>query len=249
MTASLAEIQRAMIAEIRSSEGDGVYRTLVRRGLAEILRVQLPRTAALLGDRWAGEVARLLDDDLPRSRYVRDTAFPFVARAAARWSSDPDLPPFLVDVARWELLDFEVKSAPDDGPIEPGALALDRRVALSLSARVARFSHAVHLLSDDEASIEPPAPIPVTLCVFRDRDMDVSFLELTPSAAEILDRLARGEALGEAVSGAAKACDLPLDATFLKGAAGFLEDLSAHGVVRGPAPIDTFPSHSAEDRR
>lgn len=236
MSASLAEIQRAMIAEIRSPGGSGIYRTLVRRGLADVLRHQLPRTALHMGARWSAEVTRFLDLALPRSRYLRDTAFPFVALGRDRWASDPDLPSFLVDLARFELLAFEVRNAPDDLPIDsPEPLALDRRVALSRSARVARFDHAVHLLPDDEASTEPPAAEPAILLAHSDEEMEMVTLDLTPSAAEILERLLRGDALGEAVSGAATACGLALDPPYLQGAASFLEDLSIRGVIRGPA--------------
>ncbi len=236
MSASLAEIERAMLAEIRSPDGSGVYRTLVRRGLADVLKHQLPRTALHMGSRWDVEVARFLDATLPRSRYLRDTAFGFFHLGRERWSRDPDLPSFIVDLARWELLAFEVRNAPDDPAVAlPAPLALERGVRLSLAARVVRFDHAVHLLPDDEASTEPPAREPALLCAYRDEEMEMCTLDLTPSAAEIVERLARGDALGEAVTGAAAACGIALDPAYLQGAASFLEDLTSRGVVRGPA--------------
>jgi hypothetical protein len=236
MTASLREVQAAMVQGIAAPGGEGIYRTLVRRGLADILRFMLPRTAAHLGAIWDREVARFLDEALPRSPYLRDAAFEFVARAAPRWAEDPEAPPHIVDLARFELLGFEVTNAPDDPPIEaPAPLALDRRVALSSAARFVRFRFAVHALPEDESSLDPPAAEPVALCMYRDAEHDNRTLALTPSAAEIFSRLLAGATLGEAVSGAAEACGAALDEPFLRGAASLLEDFTARGIVRGAA--------------
>lgn len=234
MTSSLAELQRAMVREIASPDGAGIYRALVRRGLAGMLRFELPRTAAHLGARWDRDVARFLDATLPRSRYLRDIARELVAHVAPSWEGDPEVPPYIVDLARWELLAFEVANAPDDPPAgEPAAPALDRRVVLSASMRLFHALHAVHLLPEDEAEIVPPAAEKTSLCVYRDPDFEMRTLSLTPSAAEILERLAAGATLGEAVSGAAAARGVALDPPFLQGAARLLEDLAERGVVRG----------------
>ena len=234
---SLGDLQRSMIADVRAPFGEGVYRTLVRRGLADILRYQLPRTAALLGARWDDEVTRHLDATLPRSHYLRDAAFEFWARVEPRWRADATVPRCALDVARFELLAFEVRNAPDDlPPRDPAALALDRGVRFSTSARVVRFDHAVHLApEDDDAPVLPPPADPVILLAYRDADHEMRTLTLTRSAAEILERLARGATLGEAVSAAASACGATLDPPFLQGAAALLEDLVTRGAIRGAA--------------
>jgi len=234
VTASLAEIQRAMVAGLTAPRGDGIYRKLVRRGIASMLRFQLPRTAAHLDARWDRDVARYLDEALPRSRYVRDVAFELVAHLEPTWRADPETPAYIVDLARWELLAFEVANAPDDLPLPAAApLTLDRGVAFSQSMRLARYRHAVHLLPEDETSREPPAETPAALCVYRDADHDLRHLALTPSAAHILEQLAAGATLGDAVSGAASTCGAALDEAFLQGAARLLEDLTERQVVRG----------------
>jgi hypothetical protein len=232
--APLAEVQRAMVREIASPDGDGIYRSLVRRSLADMLRFELPRTAAHLGARWDRDVARFLDVTLPRSRYLRDIAAELVAHVRPAWEQDPDAPPYIVDLARWELLAFEVANAPDDPPAGPPAPpALDRRVTFSSSTRLFRAAFAVHLLPEDEPFAGPPAAQPTALCVYRDADFEMRTLSLTPSAVEILERLAAGADLGGAVSGAAAARGAALDAAFLQGAARLLEDLTERGVVRG----------------
>lgn len=234
MTSRLAELQRAMVREIASPDGSGIYRSLVRRGLADMLRFELPRTAAHLGARWDRDVGRFLDATLPRSRYLRDIASELVAHVGPSWEQDPEVPPFVGDLARWELLAFEVANAPDDPPSsEPTSAALDRGVTFSASMRLFHAAHAVHLLPEDAASTEPPAAQPTALCVYRDADFDMRTLSLTPSAADILARLAAGASLGEAVSRAADSRGVALDGVFLQGAARLLEDLAERGVVRG----------------
>jgi hypothetical protein len=232
MTSPLAEMQRAMVREIASPGGAGIYRALVRRGLAGMLRFELPRTAAHLGARWDRDVARFLDATLPRSRYLRDIAAELVAHVGKAWASDPEVPPHVPDLARWELLAFEVANAPDDPPCgAPAEPSLDRPVALSASMRLFRAGYAVHL-PEDGTSPEAPAAQPTALCVYRDRDFEMRTLSLTPTAAEILERLAAGATLGAAVSGAAAARGVALDAAFLEGAARLLEDLAERAVVR-----------------
>jgi hypothetical protein len=205
-----------------------------------MLRFQLPRTAARLGPRWDADVARFLDATLPRSRYLRDVAFEMVAHVEAAWRRDPEVPAYIPDLAHHELLAFEVANAPDDPPLaSPAPLALDRPVALSASARIVRYAFAVHLLPEDEASRELPAEAPTALCAYRDRDHEVHHLSLTPSAAAILERLAAGATLAEAVAGAAEACGQPLGEPFLRGAASLLEDLTGRGVVRGSIGVSS----------
>ena len=88
---------------------------------------------------------------------------------------------------------------------------------------------------DDDAPVLPPPADPVILLAYRDADHEMRTLTLTRSAAEILERLARGATLGEAVSAAASACGATLDPPFLQGAAALLEDLVTRGAIRGAA--------------
>lgn len=234
MSERLQEIQRAFVNEITSASGAGVYRGLVRRGLADMLRFELPRTSRHLGERWGRDVARYLDTTLPRSRYLRDIARELVALVGPSWREDPGVPPYILDLARWELLAFEVANAPDDPVARPaGPPALDRRVVMSASMRLFHAAHAVHLIAEEADEVRPPEALPIALCVYRDSDFEMRTLTLTPSAAEILSRLASGADLGTAVSGAAAVRGVALDPAFLQGAARLLEDLTERGVVRG----------------
>ncbi|WP_433928178.1 DUF2063 domain-containing protein [Sorangium cellulosum] len=150
-----------------------LYRSLIRRGLTGAIRAGIPRTAARLGARFEADVARFLEVELPRSRYLRDVAFEFVGFAAPRWAEDPEVPAYLADLARHELAAFAASCAePDDdeaggpagaqgaqdaaagGPGAPGTLDAAGAPAsgeeLSLD-RGARFQRAAALVRHEHA--------------------------------------------------------------------------------------------------
>ena len=83
-----------------------LYRRLIRRGLRGAVRLEIPRTAARLGDAFDAYLGRFLEEELPRSSYLRDVAFEFVGWAAPRWAEDPAVPAYVADLARHELIAF-----------------------------------------------------------------------------------------------------------------------------------------------
>jgi hypothetical protein len=216
-----------------------VYRRLVRTGLREAVRAEIPRTAARLGDGFDAIVDRFCDEALPRSPYLRDVAVELVAFATPLWRADPSVPAWIPELAAHELVELEVGWHEGDAGPEPtaanaDALALDRPVRLDPGARVARYHHAIHRLDADLGARDEPASEPTALLGYRDRDLAVRFLELTPLAAALVERLRAGDALGAAVLAATAAVGEAPRPEVLAGAASLLADLAARGVVRGP---------------
>ncbi|WP_437709345.1 putative DNA-binding domain-containing protein [Sorangium sp. So ce448] len=97
-----------------------LYRSLIRRGLTGAIRAGIPRTAARLGARFEADVARFIEAEPPRSRYLRDVAFEFVGFAALRWAGDPEVPAYLADLARHELAAFAAACAEQDEEASAG---------------------------------------------------------------------------------------------------------------------------------
>jgi hypothetical protein len=211
-----------------------VYRRHVRRTLVRAIRQVIPRTAARMGDAFAVWVDRWIAEESPRSQYFRDVAFELVAWAAPRWADDASLPSYLGDLARHELVEFEVAAAPDDAIQPPGGeIALDRGVRFAASARLRRYEHPVHRLEGALDARDVPPRQPAALLVYRDAEQDVRFLELTPLAAGILERLLRREPLGEAVVRACEAQGAAVDATVTASTAALLQDLLERGAILG----------------
>ena len=217
------------------------YRTLVRNNLDAVVADFLPRTAARLGARFDDEVARFYEQRGPRTHYLRDVPAELVAHVGARWSSDDGIPAYLHDLARHELLSFEIAAAPVDRlPPALGDLSLDEIVVLGSGVTVARYRFAVHELPFGTEDRSVPEERNVTLLAYRDAEHEPRFLDLSPSANAIVEALLAGKPLADALRHAAEATGVPFDDAFLVGAAELLADLGERGVVLG-APLDPSP--------
>jgi hypothetical protein len=215
----------------------GVYRSLVRSGLSSIVLRMLPRTRARMNRARAGsfdyDVAAFVDAVGPRTHYLRDVPAELVAWAEPRWRADARLPPYLPDLALHELAHFAVAAAaPASSTPELAELALDRPLAFVDSMRLQRYAWAVHELSADEEATDEPARREVRLLAYRDASHAVRWLELSPLATAVLDRLAAGDALGPAVEGACAGSGVA-PASVLPDVARLLADLGARGVLLG----------------
>lgn len=227
-------------AILRAPPRLAVYRSLVRNGLSGIVLRVLPRTRSRMNLACAGrfdaDFAAFVDEVGPRTHYLRDVPAELVAWAAPRWRRDPGVPAYLPDLAGHELARFAVATAEDlaGADASEGAhadVALDRPLAFHPSARLVRSAWAVHELGEGEGDAEP-ARREVALFAYRDGSHAVRWLEVTPLAAAILERLLAGEALGSAVQAA---CDAhaTAPAQALGDIARLLADLGDRGALTG----------------
>ncbi|HVJ88500.1 MAG TPA: putative DNA-binding domain-containing protein [Labilithrix sp.] len=214
----------------------GLYRRLVRHNVTAVIDTMLERTRARLEARVPGKfddaVAAFLDELGPRTPHMRDVPSEFLAYAAPRWRADDRLPKWIADYAELELLDFTIGVAPRPLPPPPLAeVTADRPLVFAEPKQLISLAWAVNELPDDV--LREPAERPVSILVYRDKEHRSRFLELTPLAAAILDRLFAGDALGTAMVAACQAKGHPLDDSVLAGAARLLADLGERGVLLG----------------
>jgi uncharacterized protein len=214
----------------------GIYRRLVRHNVENVIGAMLERTRVRLEAHRRGafdaEVAAFLDEVGPRTPHLRDVPREFLAFAAPRLAADPALPPWLVDHAQVELVEFTVGVLPRGQPQPALAdIAADRPLVFLEARMLVRAAWAVHDMPDDPRS--EPEERPVTLLVYRDAEHRTRFLDLTPLAAEILERLFRGAPLAVAMTEACAARGEPLTEAVLAGAARLLADLGERGVLLG----------------
>jgi hypothetical protein len=216
-----------------------MYRSMIHSRLRGVIAEFLPRTAAHLGKpRLRAEVAAFMAERAPRSFYFRDVPGEFVDWAEPRWRAASDVPAFLADLAVHEWLDGEIANDPAGGEPPTGReLALDAPVALDGTAALRRYAFSVHRHDgdDDDTSILP-APGAVAVLAYRDRTTHKPrYLELTPRAAAVCERLLAGQSLQSALVGACEAVGEQLSDEFLAGMAAFLADLGERGVLLGAA--------------
>ena len=214
-----------------------VYRSLVRNGLSGVVLRMLPRTRARMNSACAGrfdaDFARFVDEVGPRTHYLRDVPRELYEWAAPRWRSDPAVPAYLPDLASFELAFFAVSASESAGAArEPGELALDRPLAFNGSSHLLCFRWAVHELPAGEASTDVPAERPVRLLAYRDAAHEVRWLELSPLAARLIERLLENEPLRRAVRDACSELGTA-PASVLPDVARLLADLAERGVLLG----------------
>lgn len=214
-----------------------VYRSLVRNGLSAVVVRMLPRTRARLNtaesSRFDRDLAAFVDEVGPRTHYLRDVPAEFFAWIEPRWRGSPGVPPYLPDLAAFELAHFAVAaSAPARGDAPPANLALDRPLAFQASARLLRLGWAVHELPGEDDVTSVPARRDVHLLAYRDARHAVRWLELTPLAASVVERLLAGDPLGAGVAHACASHDAAV-AAVLPDIARLLSDLGARGVLVG----------------
>ncbi len=209
-----------------------VYRRLVRRTLASAVRVEMPRTAALLGERFDQEVEDFLSRGLSASHYLRDVAFELAQYAAETWPGAEGIPPFALDLARHELAAFQATSAPRRPAGRPvvAALDLDAPCSFDESVSLSRHDYPVHELALGQSTLEPA---PTALLVYRDGEGDARFLKLSPVAASIVEHALEGVALGAAIQRAARSNGSVLSEAMLAETASLLADLAERGVLLG----------------
>ena len=244
----------AWLARHGVSEGDAealkseverltVYRSLVRKRLRDAVELAIPRTVARLGPLFDEWFDRFLAERGPRTHYLRDVTTEFLDFLTPFAERDARLPPFALDLARHEALDVIVGSLAEAA--RPGvvpALDPDRGLVFSATARVVRYRFAVHRLSADLDDRSPPEPVPTALFVYRSPEHDVRYLELTPLAAAILERLLAGATLREALEQSTGELGVPMEGAVLDGTARVLADLCERGAVSGARASEPLPA-------
>jgi hypothetical protein len=220
----------------RGAERLLVYRSLVHSRLADVARQWTPLTTAHLGPtRLAAEIAGFLATHRGLATpYLRDAPREFVAARQAVWSADPSLPPWLGELARFELLRLDVRNDP-----RPHALArdepprLDAPIEHNPTLRIERFSWAVDTLRRAE---DVPEALPIVLAAVRRADQRTHHTRLDDVEASLLDALVGGQSLNAALRAAATQLACPLDDALLLRAATFLQRMGELDILLGPPP-------------
>lgn len=219
----------------------GLYRRLVRHNVIGVIETMLEATKARIDARTPGEldrsIAQFLDEVGPKTPHLRDVPSEFLAFIAPVWRTNSNLPPWIVDYAELELVDFTISVAPRPNPPPPLLeVTAERPLVFSDPRRMVHLEWAVNAVPRDDVQAEPEKR-DVTILVYRDASHASRFLELTPLAGAILERLFEGDALGAAMVNACQAKSHPLDDQVLAGAARLLADLGERGVLLGARDV------------
>ena len=212
------------------------YRALVQNRFANVIARFLPRTEHFVGKaELRKQVEAFVAERAAQSPYLRSIPVEFVDWALPRWSADPELPAFVGELARYELLSETVPNDPVTTPAATGApVALDRPILANPTARLCGFDFAVDEVAEKDP--RPPKREAITLLVCRGHDFDYHQKRLTPLAATLFERLAAGEVLQAAIFAAAEAIGEVVADPLLEKATYALSELSKLDALLGPPP-------------
>ncbi len=206
-----------------------VYRDLVRSRLAQVVRAALPRTKEALGEPgFSKEVTDWLSAGGSKTKYFRDVPSEFFSFAVERWTHAE--PRWCADLARYEMLHWEVRSAPPHRSTAD-EFSFERMPVIDSAARVLRLGHPVH---------ETPTPdsgygaAPTILCVYRARNHDSAVWELNALAADLFENwIAGGSSVTESVHRVAATHGVEIGPVFVDKLAVVIADAIDLGIIVG----------------
>ena len=215
-----------------------VYRRLVFNSMRNVTIDFIERTVARLGfERVRSDFEGFVEARASESPYLRDVPGEFVEWVVPHWAADPEVPAWIPELARHELLEYVVRSDPRGGePDTELPLALDRPLRFDGTTRLVRYAHAVHRLPRAKDDRTEPDAEPTCLLVYRDPEHKARYLALTPFADALVRELLGGKAVQPALIDAAAALGEPLDDEKLATTAQLLADLAERRVCLGAEP-------------
>jgi hypothetical protein len=123
----------------------------------------------------------------PRTRYLRQVPGELAAVAISLWHVNE--PPWVADLARYEIACWEARHAPPD-PDGHEQFAFDRRPVTRAAMKVLRLEHPVHETPTPASGYEPG---PTLLCVYRDANHEPATRKLNALAADLLESWQRAD--------------------------------------------------------
>jgi hypothetical protein len=182
----------------------GIYASMYRARLADVLRADYPKLAAVLGDEgFTALVADFLAASPPRDHSLRDLGAPLGAFVAQHGSAAGR--PWLADLAalEWARADVfdradvaaltldDLRTVPPDDFAALPLRAVPASAWLDVRADVDELWRAI----EEGAAPAPPSPGPRRLVIWR-REVDVLHRSVGDAEADVIGLLAAGTTMG-----------------------------------------------------
>ncbi len=189
--AHLRDPRRAPRPKDVSERRMAVYRNLFSKNIQGLIERSFPLSAHLLGTETTRALSRAFYSRHGcRTPYFHKIGQEFVDYLAREHDGDPELPPFLAELARHEWTEVRVRLNDDPPPypperIDPDGDLLERPVVLSPASELCVHAYPVHRVKRNSP---PPreSETPTFLLAFRDSTGAARFLELSPATARLI---------------------------------------------------------------
>lgn len=215
-----------------------IYRELFYNNVQGFMADSFPVLRALMDDEhWHGLIRGYFARHRARTPLFPEMPREFLQYLEQEYQPSADDPPFLFELAHYEWVELALSLSdqePDMQGIDPDGDLLQGRPILSPLAWALSYHYPVHRISP-EFRPEQPAEQPAHLLVYRDMDDDITFVELNPITARLLQLLDEdSDDSGEAVlQQIARELNHPRLDVVIQGGQEILNDLRQRGVVIG----------------
>ena len=168
-----------------------VYRDLFFRNIQGFVERSFPVTAQLLGPDTLRELSyAFFSQHDCRTPYFHKIGQEFVDYLSREHVAEPDLPPFLAELAHYEWIAVKVRlndEPPPHGPgrIDPDGDLLEQPLILSPASELCVYAYPVHRINQDHQPQQKPES-PTFLFAFRDLAGKSRFMELNPVTARLI---------------------------------------------------------------
>jgi len=213
-----------------------VYERLFYNSIESFVRGTFPVLHSLLSaERWAQLVSGFIAQHQCRSPYFLEIGQEFIAWLQQSYLSEPDDPPYMLELAHYEWVELALDTATAELPVkapEGGVLDLySSTLSASPLAWPLAYQWPVHRIGPDYQPTEAPAQ-PTCLLVWRDRNDKVRFMQLTSFTFQLLTRLQERAGTPAALLGyVADQNGLVCDEGFLANGLALLNDWVAQDIV------------------
>lgn len=176
-----------------------VYRGLFFNNLKSLLATTYPVTKKLVGDtKWRRFIRQFMQKHQAQTPYFLELPAEFLEFLQTEYEQAEDDFPFLTELAHYEYVELALSIATDVDDltgIDPDGDLRSGQPVKSLLAWTFAYHYPVHRINED---FKPDAPSeqPVYLALYRREDDKVSFMELNPVTAALLDALENNAAAG-----------------------------------------------------
>ncbi len=168
-----------------------VYRDLFFNNIQRLIERSFPLTAQMLEPDVRRELSyAFFSQHGCRTPYFHEIGQEFVDYLSREHVSEPEIPPFLAELAHYEWIDVKVRLSDKAVPhppekIDPDGDLLDAPVVLSPASELCIYAYPVHRISQDLRP-QQKSEVPNFLFVFRSPAGKTRFMELNPIAARLI---------------------------------------------------------------
>ena len=223
-----AEPDEADFESLGSADIWRIYRSMVRARLNKIVGVAFERTQSAIGEApFEALVEDWLDNNPPATRFFRHVPRSFFDECLP--TLEAGQPGWLVDLARYEMAEWQVKHAPSSRA-EVREFSFDKAPVVNSALKLLRLKHPVQNKPTPRGGYAPEA---TQLCVYRDANHESVTWTLNPVAADLLEAWIPGQTT---VTESVKQLGIATDEHFIEKLSGMLADFLQRGILLGSAP-------------